>query len=77
MEGLYCRYKREPPVFQNLSFSARPGVLAITGDNGVGKSTLSRCLCGLMRESAGTIRLNGRVLGPKQRRRIPAASCRM
>ena len=51
--------------------SARPGeVLAITGDNGVGKSTLSRCLCGLMPESAGTIRLNGRVLGPKQRQRI-------
>ena len=71
VEGLYCRYKREPPVFQNLSFSARPGeVLAVTGDNGVGKSTLSRCLCGLMRESAGTIRLNGRVLGPKQRQRI-------
>ena len=71
VEGLYCRYKREPPVFQNLSFSARPGeVLAITGDNGVGKSTLSRCLCGLMPESAGTIRLNGRVLGPKQRQRI-------
>ena len=71
VEGLSCRYKREPPVFQNLSFSARPGeVLAVTGDNGVGKSTLSRCLCGLMRESAGTIRLNGRVLGPKQRQRI-------
>ena len=62
VEGLSCRYKREPPVFQNLSFSARPGeVLAVTGDNGVGKSTLSRCLCGLMRESAGTIRLNGRM----------------
>ena len=56
VEGLCCRYKREPPIFQNLSFSARPGeVLAVTGDNGVGKSTLSRCLCGLMRESAGTV----------------------
>lgn len=71
VEGLCCRYKQEPPIFQNLSFSARPGeVLAVTGDNGVGKSTLSRCLCGLMRESAGTIRLNGRILGPKQRQRI-------
>ena len=71
VEGLSCRYKREPPVFQNLSFSARPGeVLAVTSDNGVGKSTLSRCLCGLMRESAGTIRLNGRILGAKQRQRI-------
>ena len=71
VEGLCCRYKREPPIFQNLSFSTRPGeVLAVTGDNGVGKSTLSRCLCGLMRESAGTIRLNGRILGAKQRQRI-------
>ena len=25
VEGLCCRYKREPPIFQNLSFSARPG----------------------------------------------------
>ena len=71
VEGLCCRYKREPPIFQNLSFSARPGeVMAVTGDTGVGKRTLSRCLCGLMRESAGTIRLNGRILGPKQRQRI-------
>ena len=44
--------------------------ILICGPRGVGKSTLSRCLCGLMRESAGTIRLNGRILGAKQRQRI-------
>ena len=76
VEGLTCAYRKEPPVFQDLSFSARPGeVVAITGPNGVGKTTLSRCLCGLIREQAGQIRLNGRTLNRKERQR--AAFCVM
>ena len=76
VEGLTCAYRKEPPVFQALSFSARPGeVVAITGPNGVGKTTLSRCLCGLIREQAGQIRLNGRTLNRKERQR--AAFCVM
>ena len=63
-------------MFQDLSFSARPGeVVAITGPNGVGKTTLSRCLCGLIREQAGQIRLDGRPLNRKERQR--AAFCVM
>ena len=74
--GLPCASGKEPPVFQALSFSARPGeVVAITGPNGVGKTTLSRCLCGLIREQAGQIRLNGRTLNRKERQR--AAFCVM
>ena len=76
VEGLTCAYRKEPPVFQALSFSARPGeVVAITGPNGVGKTTLSRCLCGLIREQAGQIRLNGRPLNRKERQK--AAFCVM
>ena len=61
---------------EGLSFSARPGeVVAITGPNGVGKTTLSRCLCGLIREQAGQIRLDGRPLNRKERQR--AAFCVM
>ena len=76
VEGLTCAYRKEPPVFQALSFSARPGeVVAITGPNGVGKTTLSRCLCGLIREQAGQIGLNGRPLNRKERQR--AAFCVM
>ena len=76
VEGLTCAYRKEPPVFQALSFSARPGeVVAITGPNGVGKTTLSRCLCGLIREQAGQIRLDGRPLNRKERQK--AAFCVM
>ena len=76
VEGLTCAYRKEPAVFQGLSFSARPGeVVSITGPNGVGKTTLSRCLCGLMREQAGQIRLDGRHLNRKERQK--AAFCVM
>ena len=76
VEGLTCAYRKEPAVFQGLSFSARPGeVVSITGPNGVGKTTLSRCLCGLIREQAGQIRLDGRPLNRKERQK--AAFCVM
>ena len=76
VEGLTCAYRKEPLVFQALSFSARPGeVVSITGPNGVGKTTLSRCLCGLIREQAGQIRLDGRPLNRKERQK--AAFCVM
>ena len=76
VEGLTCAYRKEPAVFQGLSFSARPAeVVSITGPNGVGKTTLSRCLCGLIREQAGQIRLDGRPLNRKERQK--AAFCVM
>ena len=76
VEGLTCAYRKEPAVFQNLSFSVCPGeVVAITGPNGVGKTTLSRCLCGLIREQAGQITLDGRPLNRKERQK--AAFCVM
>ena len=70
VEGLTCSFGKEVPVFRDLSFSARPGeVVAITGSNGVGKTTLSRCLCGLLKEQAGQILLNGKSLNRKGRQR--------
>lgn len=70
VEGLSCGYKRQPPVVEGLSFSARPGeVLAITGQNGIGKTTLTRCLCGLLKEKSGRIFLDGKALKAKARQR--------
>lgn len=70
VENLTCAYQKKHPVFKNLSFTAAAGeVLAITGNNGVGKSTLVRCLCGFNREQYGAIRLDGRELRFRQRRK--------
>ena len=68
--GLGCGYKNEPDVIKDLSFTAYPGeVLGISGHNGVGKTTLIRCLCGLIREQKGSISLEGNVLNRKQRQK--------
>ena len=68
VENLSCGYKNESNIFENLSFAVIPGeVLAITGHNGVGKTTLMRCLCGLLKERAGTITLYGKPLKAKNR----------
>lgn len=70
VEGLTCSFGKNPPVFEDISFSASPGeVVAITGRNGVGKTTLTRCLCGLMKERSGIVRLNEEVLTRKKRNR--------
>ena len=51
------------PVLQNVSFSARGGeVIALLGPNGVGKSTLFRCLLGFLKPTQGEILIGGKPL---------------
>ncbi len=67
---LDCGYKGQPDVIKDLSFTVYPGeVLGISGHNGVGKTTLIRCLCGLIREQKGSISLEGDILNRKQRQK--------
>ena len=48
-------------TLRNVSFEARPGeVTAVLGRNGVGKTTLLKCVAGLLPVKAGTIHFNGR-----------------
>lgn len=50
-------------VFTNLSLQVQPGELvAITGANGSGKSSLLRCLAGLLPAASGTVLWQGRPL---------------
>ncbi|MBO7163628.1 MAG: ABC transporter ATP-binding protein [Spirochaetaceae bacterium] len=48
-------------VLRNVSFFTQGGdFLSILGPNGVGKSTLFRCILGLLKPSSGSILLDGR-----------------
>jgi ABC-2 type transport system ATP-binding protein len=62
VDGLTKRYGDVVAV-DELSFAVASGeVLGLVGPNGAGKTTTLRCLCGILRPTAGTIRIAGRDL---------------
>ena len=59
VRDLTFAYKKTP-VLSGVSFDAAPGeLLAILGPNGVGKTTLFRCILGEQKRYAGMIELDG------------------
>ena len=59
VEHLTFSYDKTP-VLNDVSFSCREGtLLAILGPNGVGKTTLFRCILGEQKHYAGTISVDG------------------
>ena len=46
-------------ALDDLSLSAEPGAIGLVGQNGAGKSTLIKILLGLVRHTAGTVRVYG------------------
>ncbi len=62
IEGLVFSYNSHP-VLDSVRFSLRAGeLLAILGPNGVGKTTLLKCINAIHRPRGGTIMLDGRDL---------------
>jgi len=55
-------WRRRLQALQNVSLSVREGdFLALLGPNGAGKSTLMYCMLGLLRPSAGSVRMFGQA----------------
>ena len=71
IKNLSYRYKGSPEVLTDISFTAEPGkVLAILGNNGVGKSTLLKCFNHILRPDAGQVLLDGEDLLKKNAREV-------
>jgi energy-coupling factor transport system ATP-binding protein len=59
--GLTAGYSRGDSILNGIDLQAESGeIVGIVGRNGQGKTTLARVLCGLHKESAGTVSINGR-----------------
>lgn len=67
-ENLAVSYSKQEPLIASISTTAHAGeVIGIIGRNGQGKSTFAKCVCGLLKEAAGKIIVNGSSLSLKQR----------
>ncbi|MGN0351011.1 MAG: ABC transporter ATP-binding protein [Roseburia sp.] len=68
LEDFYYKYKKEKEYALNIKKLEIPenSIVAIIGHNGAGKSTFSRCLCGLNKNFKGTVTIHGK----KKKRRM-------
>lgn len=64
-------YYKKQRILENINLTAAPGeVIAVIGNNGAGKTTFSRALCGLHKDCDGVFLWKGKALDYKQRLKL-------
>lgn len=71
IKDLKFGYNSEP-VLKSVSMGAEPMVTAIIGPNAAGKSTLLKCICGILKPQ-GSIRLDGKELAAYKKDEVISA----
>ena len=83
LKDFFFSYKRKPYLIRKYKFSEKDGdslslnisnleipvgkVIGVLGDNGMGKSTFLRCLCGLEKDCKGVVTYEGKDYSAKDR----------
>lgn len=58
-------------ILDGFSFNAERGqVISVLGPNGVGKTTMLRCMCGILKPERGTVTIDGRNVSELTRREM-------
>jgi len=74
VEGLLKTYGGDVRALSGVALSVAAGeFVAVLGPSGAGKTTLFRCMTGLTRADAGSVRVHGRDLGAVDARGLRAA----
>ena len=72
-ENISCGYG-SGDIVSGVSLELKSGeILSVAGKNGCGKTTLLRCLCGIIKPSSGHIEIDGEDISPlmgKNRREL-------
>lgn len=71
IDHITFKYRKANYGLDNISTLFPSGtVTAILGENGAGKTTFCKILCGLLKQNSGTVKRDGIALSPSKRRSI-------
>ena len=72
IKGFQFSYEKHGPLNVDIPDLTLPQgeIIGIIGNNGAGKSTFARCLCGLDKKAKGVLEMDGASYDAKQRRHI-------